>query len=1633
MNARRRTHTPRWTFWIALPLILAVAAWVRTYHLNWDEGTHLHPDERYLTMVTAAIHFPDSLAAYWDTAHSPLNPANQNQPAYVYGTLPLFVTRAVGAWVDRACGDAPAPLPSLVRRLLFDTAGPCYPGTYVGYGSVHLVGRYLSTLADLCTLLALVLTARLLYDEGIALLAGGLYAFAVLPIQHAHFFVVDSFATVFVMWTLYLVARAVVRQRPLWLIVAGLTTGFAAASKITTWPLAGMVGLGGILIRREDGKLDLGLTQGRMLVLMASGMLAALAFRVTQPYAFSGPGFFDVRPDPHWVETMRGAKELASGLRDVPFGHQWTDRTPIIFPWVNMVFWGMGLPLGLTAWLGWAAAGLLLFGRGRWRHLIPWLWGTIFFLYQGTQWVKSMRYLLPTYPVFTLMAAWLLMRLVVRARGRRRLYPAAVALAALTLAGTAGWAAAFLEIYRRPVTRIEASRWMYHHIPTAVTLTTASGEPIQVPVRSGTALVVQTTAPATPFTPDTTAVVTAARVNKIAAFEEMAGRRTLRVRLARDAAGRETLAEGRASVEVPAAGTVAVEVPLPPTPVNAGETLYLLLNLEAGEVVTLDTSVLANEHWDDPLPLRIDGKDAFGNWYRGLRSSPSTLMNLYDNDTPAKREQLLNWLDEADYVVMTSNRLYASIPRLPMRYPLTVAYYRAMFDGSLGFELLARFVSFPALGPCQFPDQEVPFPLPEPRYTNSRPCSVPFPPAEEAFSVYDHPQVLIFAKTPSYSRARAEALLPLSLTEHVQWMTPLQATRRRRSPGGGEAPMVLMMTPERRAEQEAGGTWSRLFHRTAPQNRSQLLAVFLWWLMIAALGWIAFPWVYHAFPLLHDRGYALARIAGLLFWTYPVWLLASLHWVSYSRTSLWAAFLLLGIGSALTVHRYRAELEAFVRTRWRTLLRIEAIYLALYLAWVYVRYLNPDLWHPVVGGEKPMDFAYLNAVIKSTWFPPYDPWFAGGLMNYYYYGFVLIGSLIKALGIIPSVAYNLAVPSVFAMTGVGAYTLAATLSGGEAARQRRAGLLGVLLVLLVGNLGEVRLLFKGFEQMGGVTFESLIPGYPALVSALVGMWKVLVQGAQLNFRPEWWYWDATRVIPFAPGEPGAINEFPLFTFLYADLHAHMLAFPLTQLALGVALQWSLHAGRPSAYPAQTLSAWLRVWMPYPLMSFIIAALVGGALRATNTWDYPTYVALMAFGVVLNLLQPRPADEGRLSTLAWGRLLIPVLTVALAELLFRPYTQHNITVYHAFGLWQGTRTPLGIYLIMHGHFLFPIALLALWHGGQTLRRLWKAQEHHVLMAILAAGGGLTLLLLALVTFGVPVAWAVIPLGGLAALLVLDADHTLRTRTLWFWVGTALTLSLAVEIIVLKGDIGRMNTVFKFYLQVWMLLALAAAVAVERILSTLWSIPPAETWIDYLRGTWGDVVFTVLMFLLFGVILYPTLAIPARIRDRWAREAPHTLDGMAYMPYATQYEHGGTIPLVADYRVIHWLQDNVQGSPTIIEGQGEREYLWGNRISIYTGLPSVAAWRWHQVQQRMAMPPGTVEQRQSDIRAFYLTPDPDHAMRILERYHVRYVILGPYERAYMIPQGEPKFDTLVARGALRVVYEDEYTRVFEVARP
>jgi uncharacterized membrane protein len=297
--------------------------------------------------------------------------------------------------------------------------------------------------------------------------------------------------------------------------------------------------------------------------------------------------------------------------------------------------------------------------------------------------------------------------------------------------------------------------------------------------------------------------------------------------------------------------------------------------------------------------------------------------------------------------------------------------------------------------------------------------------------------------------------------------------------------------------------------------------------------------------------------------------------------------------------------------------------------------------------------------------------------------------------------------------------------------------------------------------------------------------------------------------------------------------------------------------------------------------------------------------------------------------------------------------------------------------------------------------------------------LVVILIVLFVLKVHIGWIALLMAAWAGILLLRPDQPDLKRLVLFLMGTGLVLTLAVEVIVLEGDIGRMNTVFKFYLQAWVLLAIASAAGLG------WMIPVMA---EKMPKEWYRVFQAVLIALLFCGALYPIMASRDKITDRMAKDAPHVLDGMAYMQYAEYNDQGEVYSLAEDYAAIQWMQENVQGSPVIMEGNTV-EYRWGNRYTIYTGLPSVVGWNWHQRQQRTVTPSTWVTDRVDDINLFYNTTDIETARDLLAKYDVGYIVVGRMEQVYYMEDGLRKFQRL--EGDLwEVVFQQGQTSIYKV---
>ena len=200
-----------------------------------------------------------------------------------------------------------------------------------------------------------------------------------------------------------------------------------------------------------------------------------------------------------------------------------------------------------------------------------------------------------------------------------------------------------------------------------------------------------------------------------------------------------------------------------------------------------------------------------------------------------------------------------------------------------------------------------------------------------------------------------------------------------------------------------------------------MLSLIAWYLLVTLLGWLTFPLAYRLFPALADRGFSLVRALALLIWGYLFWILASLDVISNNGSGLLLTFLGLVVISALCLFHqgFPRSLWEWLRSRRRMVVTVEVLFLVSFAAMAFVRAGNPE----IAGTEKPMEMAFINAIIHSPTFPPHDPWLSGYAISYYYFGYVMTAMLAEVTGVLGSVAFNLMLALIFALSAVGAYGL----------------------------------------------------------------------------------------------------------------------------------------------------------------------------------------------------------------------------------------------------------------------------------------------------------------------------------------------------------------------------------------------------------------------------------------------------------------------------------------------------------------------------------------------------------------------------------------------------------------------------------
>jgi hypothetical protein len=435
--------------------ILVVGAFLRLFDVNWDQGTHIHPDERFLTMLGNATRIPSGLPQYLNPATSPLNPAVAGCSGtscpytfYVYGIVPVTVNKIIAVLLG-----------------------------HDNYNDFTLQGRVLSAICDLVVMVVLykavqLLESKLHLPSTVKYLAMAFYAVSVLAIQLSHFYTVDMFLNVFTILSFYFALRYALGGHWLNVGLSAVFLALAAASKpsaiyilpltvylVVSRAVPGTDGdLGAVLsslrasIRSRRQLITVLVSAAE--ILLAYGLVAYFALRLADPYYFQSANILD----PHistWflgnLHTLQGYDTPSPGY---PPGVQWVHKPPVTFALVNLVFFGVGLPWFLLSVIG---MYLVVTARRSGVLVVFLLWGLAFFALQGAQYASTMRYFIFLYPFLALFAA---IGLHALAAHWHRGLQAFVAVLVLI------WPLAFLSIYVNPLSRVSASQWMYSTLPT---------------------------------------------------------------------------------------------------------------------------------------------------------------------------------------------------------------------------------------------------------------------------------------------------------------------------------------------------------------------------------------------------------------------------------------------------------------------------------------------------------------------------------------------------------------------------------------------------------------------------------------------------------------------------------------------------------------------------------------------------------------------------------------------------------------------------------------------------------------------------------------------------------------------------------------------------------------------------------------------------------------------------------------------------------------------------------------------------------------------------------------------------------------------------------------------------------------
>jgi len=746
------------------------------------------------------------------------------------------------------------------------------------------------------------------------------------------------------------------------------------------------------------------------------------------------------------------------------------------------------------------------------------------------------------------------------------------------------------------------------------------------------------------------------------------------------------------------------------------------------------------------------------------------------------------------------------------------------------------------------------------------------------------------------------------------------------------------------------------------------------WLLVVAIGFCAFPLMNRIAPNLKDKGYAMSKVAGLALLTFFTWMFSFMF--GYGIAAIILAFSTIALLS-IAVLKNKPEISFTAKHFDQPFLKFVEVDLVFTFSFLF--FIALQMYHPFIEGgptttlytgERFMGSAFLNAINRASSLPPPDPWLSGYKLQHYYYFGYLMGSILTKLSAIPTnITFNLLTPLCAALTTSITYGLGYNLTG-----KRRYGLLAATLVVFIGNLH----LFK-------MLLEQLATSPDIVLHYIATKW-------------DYYYWSSTRAL-FDTNQ--AITEFPFFSFIWGDFHPHTIGLAFQVLIISLLYAFTSNSNSRSIFGNERLTAFFYV---------LVFGISLGFLYANSAWDYPGYAALTI--LVIGATQLKRGLSLKYS------LLSAFLPIAVSIFLYLPY----ILAFKAIGA-KGIGivtypSPIAGFLLVHGLPLLAIAFFALSQKWEDLA------VKKVFLVLLSSIILIPLLLLLSIIY--PALVFILPIIFFSLLFIF---REIRTKNgvshevffaLCLILGGASMLFFSEIFYVMDylawGEFQRMNTVFKFYNQVWVMWMISAAFCICYTL---------KNQKEKLRKVFS--VCTVILILASGV--YPVLGTYTWLKGF---ETSPTLDGTAYLKYSSIRIDGASIEPAGDSLAICWINENIRDSPVILEAvplnapwDQQFDYTYYSRVSSLTGLPTVVGWVFHESSWGYGT--DVTEPRINDVNIIYGTEDVELAMKKLRAYDVRYIFVGSLEHMQYPEGGLQKFE---AENFFKKVYDEKGVQIYEV---